>query len=243
MNIIKVKNYEELSAGAADLVIRQIKKKPNSVLGLPTGSTPLGLYRQLINANNKCQVSFRKVKTFNLDEYYGLTPEDPQSYRYFMDKNLFNKIDIDKKNTHVPPGRFKKSEEKKICRAYEAQIKKAGGIDLQILGLGGNGHIGFNEPRSSFKSRTRLVNLTKKTISDNSRFFAGSDDVPRQAVTIGLATIMEAKKIILIISGENRAPAVAKLIRGKMFESFPGSILRRHPSVTVIVDKSAACKI
>jgi len=243
MKIIITKNYSELSAVAADFVIKQIKHKPNSVLGLPTGSTPLGLYGLLIKANQAKKVNFSKVKTFNLDEYYNLDPSNRQSYHYFMNKNLFSKINIDNKNVFIPRGDMAKSEIKKTCADYENQIKKAGGIDLQVLGLGSNGHIGFNEPGSSFKSKTRLVNLTKKTIKDNSRFFKSETEVPKQAISMGLATIVKAKKIIVIVSGQGKADAAKTLINQPASIYFPASILKKHRDVTIIIDKSAASKI
>jgi glucosamine-6-phosphate deaminase len=239
MKIIEVDNYQALSTLAADLAIKQINHKPASVLGLPTGSTPLGLYQKLVTANRRSRVSFRKVKTFNLDEYYGLAAQNRQSYRYFMNKNLFANIDIDLANTHVPLGLFNKSEEKIICRGYEAAITKSRGIDLQILGLGANGHIGFNEPGSSFSSKTRLVKLSRNTIRANARFFDHYDQVPREAVTMGLGTILKAKKIIVLVSGENKAKAFGRLSRGRLDINFPALILLKHKDVTVIVDKSA----
>ncbi|OGY55574.1 MAG: glucosamine-6-phosphate deaminase [Candidatus Buchananbacteria bacterium RIFCSPLOWO2_01_FULL_40_23b] len=239
MRFIITKNYQELSQKAADLVIKQIKQKPNSVLGLATGSTPLGLYQNLVKVYKQGSIDFKKITTFNLDEYYGLTPTDKQSYHYFMWHNLFSKININPKNIFIPDGLIKKNQLKIYCQNYEREIKKHGGIDLQILGLGQNGHLGFNEPGFNFNSKTRLVNLTKTTISANSRFFNNKKIMPRQAVTMGLKTITQAKKIILLASGENKAKVIALAVKGQVTAKVPASILQKHKNTTFILDQKA----
>lgn len=241
MRVIIRKTYEEISKEAANLVRARIEKKPDLVLGLATGSSPLGLYRELINMNKKKLISFKNVKTFNLDEYYGLSGDHPQSYRYFMDTNLFNHIDIDKANTMVPDGTAKDWEE--YCAYYESQIKKAGGIDLQVLGIGSDGHIAFNEPGSSLASRTRLVALDAQTIEDNSRFFENKDQVPRFALSMGVGTILEAKEIILIANGKNKAYAIAQAIEGPITSLISASALQLHPRVTYFLDEEAASQL
>ncbi len=240
MELIIVKDYSELSVLGADFVVKQIEEKPDSVLGLATGSTPLGLYQYLIKLNKEKKISFKKVKSFNLDEYYGLSPNDPQSYRYFMDKNLFSQLDIDLKNTHVPGGLIPKKDIDKSCREYDSLILKAGGIDLQILGIGDNGHIGFNEPGSPLNSKTRLVKLTPETIKANSRFFKNKNEVPKEAISMGLATIFCAKKIVLLASGKDKAKAIKKLFESRPTPNLPASILVNHFDATVIADKQAA---
>ncbi len=238
MRVIIRKTYEEISVEAANLVKSRIEKKPDFVLGLATGSSPLGLYRELIKMNKAGLISFKKVRTFNLDEYYGLSGDHPQSYRYFMDTNLFNHIDIDKSNTMVPDGTAKDWEE--FCRYYEGQIKKAGGIDLQVLGIGSDGHIAFNEPGSPLTSRTRLVALDAQTIEDNSSFFKSKDDVPRFALSMGVGTILEAKEIILIANGKNKASAIAQAIEGPITSLISASALQMHNRVTFFLDEDAA---
>ncbi len=241
MRVIIRKTYEEISVEAAALVRSRIEKKPNLVLGLATGSSPLGLYKNLIDMNRKKLLSFKKVRTFNLDEYYGLKGDHPQSYRYFMDANLFNHIDIDRTRTMVPDGTAKNWEE--FCLWYEEQIKKAGGIDLQVLGIGSDGHIGFNEPGSSLASRTRLIALDAQTIEDNSRFFEDRNQVPRFAITMGVGTILEAKEIILIANGKKKAGVVAQAIEGPVTSLVSASALQMHPKVTYFLDKEAASEL
>ncbi|MCX7706164.1 MAG: glucosamine-6-phosphate deaminase [bacterium] len=241
MRVIIRKTYEELSIEAANLVKARIEKKPDLVLGLATGSSPLGLYRELINMNKKKLISFKKIKTFNLDEYYGLSGDHPQSYRYFMDTNFFNHIDIDKSNTMVPDGTAKDWEE--FCSFYENQIRKAGGIDLQVLGIGSDGHIAFNEPGSSLSSRTRLVALDAQTIEDNSRFFENRNQVPRFALSMGVGTILEAKEIILIANGRKKAAAIAQAIEGPITSLISASALQMHQRVTYFLDEEAASQL
>ncbi|MDD3631628.1 MAG: glucosamine-6-phosphate deaminase [Atribacterota bacterium] len=238
MNIIKVKNYKELSMQAAGIVAAQISRKKNTVLGLPTGQTPLGMYQELIKRFRKGEIDFSQVITFNLDEYYGLSPEHPQSYNYYMWQTFFNNINIKKENVFIPDGVTK--DVQKECRYYESLIEKKGGIDLQFLGIGDNGHIGFNEPAIALNSKTHLVNLSQATIEANSRFFNDIEDVPRKALTMGMGTIMKAKQIILLASGMKKAPAIAKTINGKVNTEVPASLLQLHRDVTIIVDKDAA---
>lgn len=238
MNIIKVKNYKELSMQAAGIVAAQISRKKNTVLGLPTGQTPLGMYQELVKRFRKGEIDFSQVITFNLDEYYGLSPEHPQSYNYYMWQTFFNNINIKKENVFIPDGVTK--DVQKECRYYESLIEKKGGIDLQFLGIGDNGHIGFNEPAIALNSNTHLVNLSQATIEANSRFFNDIEDVPRKALTMGMGTIMKAKQIILLASGMKKAPAIAKTIKGKVSTEVPASLLQLHRDVTIIVDKDAA---
>ncbi|WP_440897805.1 glucosamine-6-phosphate deaminase [Amphibacillus sp. Q70] len=238
MKIVKVKDYQEMSEWASKQVIDKIKASDQFVLGLATGSTPEGLYQNLIDAYKEQEVSFKNVITFNLDEYIGLGADNPNSYRYFMDEKLFNHIDIDPKHAHLPNGVATDIEQE--CKDYEALIKETGEIDLQILGLGVNGHIGFNEPGTSFSSRTQMTDLVEATIEANSRFFDHKEDVPTQAITMGIKSIMESNEIILLASGENKAEAVKQLVEGEVTEDFPASVLQKHPQVTIVIDEAAA---
>ena len=235
------KDYGEMSKRAARLIADSIRNKPNLVLGLATGSTPLGCYKELIRMHKEEGLNFSNVVTFNLDEYLGLPPTHPQSYRYFMDENLFRHVNIKMKNTHVPDGLS--NDTRKTCEEYEEAIKKSGGIDLQLLGIGGNGHIAFNEPGSPFDSRTRVVSLSERTIKDNARFFKSIDEVPRQALSMGMGTIIEARKIVLLASDAGKAGAVAKSVEGPITTDVPASILQRHPDCTFILDEAAASKL
>ena len=223
----------EIEKEIANVFIEKVKENPNCVLGLATGSSPLGIYKNLIEACKNGEVSFKNVKTFNLDEYIGLDGNHDQSYRYFMNHNLFNHIDINKVNTHVPSG-FVPSDE--IAALYDEAIKAAGGIDIQLLGLGSDGHIAFNEPGTPFDSLTHIAELTEQTITDNARFFASIEDVPTKACTMGLQSIMNAKKIVLIALGKNKVEAVRKLIHGEIDINWPCTILKNHPNVTIYVD-------
>ncbi len=241
MEIIVKKNYEEMSKEAARIVKERMEKKPDLVLGLATGSTPLGLYQELARMHREEGLSFKKVKTFNLDEYYGLAPEHPQSYRYFMNLNLFSKIDIDPANTHLPDGLTEDVD--KFCLEYEEKIEKSGGIDLQILGIGGDGHIGFNEPGSSLGSRTRIKTLNEQTIKDNSRFFKNIDEVPKYAITMGVGTVIDAKEIILLASGKNKSSIIAQAIEGPVTSQVSASMLQVHPKVIAILDEDAASSL
>ncbi len=241
MLVIVKENYDEISKEAAKIVAARLRRKPNLVLGLATGSTPVGLYKELIRMHKEEGLDFSKVVTFNLDEYIGLPPHHDQSYRYFMDVNLFNHINIDSRYIHVPNGMADDIEAH--CEWYEEQIKKFGGIDLQVLGIGANGHIAFNEPGSSLGSRTRIKTLTQQTIKDNARFFKSIEEVPKYAITMGIGTIMEAKEIILLASGKNKADAIKAAVEGPITAMCPASIIQMHRKAIVIVDKEAASKL
>lgn len=233
----KQKNYQDLSRKAANIISAQIIMKPDCVLGLATGSSPIGTYKQLIEWYNKGDLDFAKVTTINLDEYKGLDPDNDQSYRYFMNTNLFDHVNIDKARTFVPDGL--EPDPQKACAAYNEIIRSHGGIDLQLLGLGRNGHIGFNEPGAAFEKETHCVDLTESTIEANKRFFASEDDVPKQAYTMGIKNIMQAKKILLIAGGEEKAEALKNSLYGPITPSVPASILQLHNDVTVIADEAA----
>ncbi|MDD5449307.1 MAG: glucosamine-6-phosphate deaminase [Candidatus Omnitrophica bacterium] len=241
MKVIVCKDSDEMSRAAAQIFAQRIRKKPNIVLGLATGGTPVKMYKELIRMCKEENLDFSKVITYNLDEYLGLSGDHDQSYRYFMNENLFNHININKANTHVLNGKAKDPAAE--CKAYEEAIKKAGGIDIQLLGIGGNGHIAFNEPGSPKNSRTRIVDLTEKTIQDNARFFASVNDVPKQALSMGNGTILEAKEIVLIADKASKADAIAKSIEGPATEQVPASLLQSHKNVTFVVDKDAASKL
>ncbi len=241
MEVIIAKTATEMAVIAADLIERQLLHKPNSVLGLATGSTPVGTYKELVRRHKENGLDFSKVVTFNLDEYVGLPPSHDQSYRYFMDENLFKHINIPTANIHVPYGHTDSVLD--FCAWYEEEIKRAGGIDLQILGIGGDGHIAFNEPGSSLGSRTRLKTLTEETIKDNSRFFKSMDEVPRFAITMGVGTILEARKIIMLANGEKKAKIVAEAIEGPVTAQVTASALQLHRDVVVIVDEAAGSKL
>lgn len=238
MEVIITQTAEEMAVVAADLIEWQLLHKPNSVLGLATGSTPVGAYRELIRRHREKGLDFSKVTTFNLDEYVGLPPTHDQSYRYFMDENLFKHINIPPANIHVPYGHTESVLD--FCAWYEEEIQRAGGIDLQLLGIGGDGHIAFNEPGSSLGSRTRLKTLTEETIKDNARFFKSMDEVPHFAITMGVGTILEARKIILLASGEKKARIIAEAIEGPITAQVTASALQLHRDVVVIVDEAAA---
>ncbi|WP_291578559.1 glucosamine-6-phosphate deaminase [Clostridium sp. UBA6640] len=237
MQIIKVKDYKELSRKAASILASQLILKPKSIIGLATGSTPIGTYEELIRLYNEGFISFSDVITFNLDEYCGLESNDTNSYYNFMKTKLFNHIDIKKENINIPDGLAEDIQNE--CECYEEKIEKSGGIDVQLLGIGRNGHIGFNEPSSKFESKTFLVNLDEDTIEANSRFFDNIEDVPRQAVSMGIRTIMSSKKILLLANGEEKAEIVYKAIYGDIIPEVPASILQLHPDVTIIVDEKA----
>ena len=237
MKIIVVENYEEMSERGAEIMAEVIKSNPNATLGLATGSTPIGLYKRLIEKNKNGEISFKEVKTVNLDEYVGINGENNQSYRYFMNARLFDHVDIDKNNTHVPSGVAEDME--KECERY-TKIIRDNPQDIQLLGLGSDGHIGFNEPGSHFDGHTHIVELEESTIKDNARLFDKIDDVPRSAITMGIADVMQAKSILLLANGANKAEAVKAMIQGEVTEACPASILQRHRNVTVIIDKEAA---
>lgn len=238
IRVLVVRNYEEVSLEAALRIAETVKSKPDAVLGFATGSTPIGCYRELVRMHRLEGLSFSRVSTFNLDEYVGLAPDNAQSYHYYMFENLFNHVDVKRSNIHIPNGMAEDLEEE--CIRYEEAIKQAGGIDLQLLGIGRNGHIGFNEPGSPFDSRTRIVRLSEQTRMDNARFFKSLDEVPMYAITMGIATIMEAKRIILLASGEAKAEAIAKAIKEPKTVMVPGSVLQDHPDCLFIIDKKAA---
>ena len=240
MKIIKAKDYQDMSRKAANIISAQIIMKPDCVLGLATGSTPIGTYKQLIEWYDKGDLDFGDVTTVNLDEYKGLPRENDQSYYYFMHNNLFDYVNINPERTHLPNGMEPDSE--KECSRYEALIQSLGGVDLQLLGLGHNGHIGFNEPDSSFARTTHCVDLTESTIEANKRFFASADDVPRQAYTMGIGTIMRAKKILLIVSGEAKAEILARAFFGPVTPEVPASILQFHSDVVLVADSAALSK-
>ena len=236
MKFFKFNTYEEMSAAAANIMAEQIKSKPNSVLGLATGSSPIGMY-QYMAKSCKEGVSYKNVSTVNLDEYVGLTADHDQSYAYFMKTNLFDHIDIDQKNTNLPCGSAK--DTKAECDRYNALLETMK-QDVQVLGLGSNGHIGFNEPGTPLDSVTHLVDLTENTIKDNSRLFKSIDEVPRQALSMGIKNIMQAKSILMVVSGKNKAEAVKGMVKGEITTQLPASVLQLHPFVTVICDKDAA---
>lgn len=232
MKIIETANYAELSRKAADILAAQVVLKPDCVLGLATGSSPIGLYDSLVERYENGTLDFSKVRSVNLDEYRGLDGTHDQSYRYFMDTHLFNRINIQKDNTHVPNG--KAADAAAEGDAYDALIRDLGGIDVQLLGIGLDGHIGFNEPDDCFTGPTHEVTLDPSTIEANARFFASADDVPRSAITMGMASIMQAKKIVLIASGSNKKDIMEKALFGPITPAVPASILQLHPDLTVV---------
>ncbi len=241
MEVIVKDDYEALSRLAAEMIAEVARAKPRCVLGLATGSTPVGAYREMARMNSEATVDFSQVVTFNLDEYVCLPPTHEQSYRHFMNANLFDRINIRKDNTHVPDGLA--DDVAAGCRRYEEMIRESGGIDLQLLGIGSNGHIAFNEPGSSLASRTRVKTLTDKTRQDNARFFESIDEVPRYAVTMGIGTIMDARRIVILATGAGKADAVAAAIEGPVTAMCPASVLQMHPAVTFICDEPAAARL
>ncbi len=241
MKIIETKDYADMSRKAANIIAAQMITKPECVLGLATGSSPIGTYDNLVAMYENGDLDFSGVTTVNLDEYKGLTRDNDQSYYYFMHEHLFDRVNIDADRTNVPNGM--EADAEKECKRYEEFIKSLGGVDLQLLGLGHNGHIGFNEPAPVFEKETHCVNLTESTIEANKRFFASADDVPRQAYTMGIGTIMRAKKILLVASGEDKAEIVAKAFFGDVTPEVPASILQMHPDVTIVADAAALSKI
>jgi glucosamine-6-phosphate deaminase len=241
MRVLIVKNYDEMSKEAGKIVKNRLEQKPDLVLGLATGSTPLGLYKELIQAHKEKGVSFAKVRTFNLDEYLGLKPDNDQSYHYFMFENLFKHIDIPRENIYIPDGQAKDPE--KFCQWYEEEIEKAGGLDLQVVGIGRDGHIGFNEPGSSLASRTRVKTLDEQTIKDNGRFFAKPEDVPHFAITMGVGTILESREILFMASGAGKSEIVARAIEGPVTSLVTASILQIHPKAIAILDEAAAADL
>ena len=237
MRIYREKDYNAMSRRAAAVIAAQVVSKPDCVLGLATGSTPIGAYKQLIEWHKQGDLSFSEVRSVNLDEYFGLAPTHDQSYRYFMQTNLFDHVDIVPENTNVPNGLAQDAAAE--CARYEQVVAGLGYADLQLLGMGRNGHIGFNEPCDEFPVATHLVDLTQSTIDANARFFASANDVPRQALTMGVGTIMRARSILVVASGADKAEAVRKTVMGPVTPEVPASILQLHPNVTLIGDEAA----
>lgn len=240
MKVIIAKDYEDMSDKAFEVMAEVVKKNPRAVLGLATGSTPLGLYRRMIEDHEKNGTSYREIRTVNLDEYAGLDYSSDQSYVYFMRENLFDHVDIDLKNTNIENG--KAADRQAECDRYNRLLAETQ-QDIQLLGIGSNGHIAFNEPGTPFGSVTHIVDLTESTIKDNSRLFDSIDEVPRQAFTMGLKNIMNAKKILILANGANKAKAVYGLVKGQVTENVPASVLQLHPDCTLIVDEAAAALI
>ncbi|HUI29370.1 MAG TPA: glucosamine-6-phosphate deaminase [Candidatus Acidoferrales bacterium] len=252
MLVVVHEDYDAMSKRGAEIVASRIRQKPNLVLGLATGSSPLGLYKELIRLHKNDGLDFSKVVTFNLDEYIGLPPEHDQSYHYFMRENLFKHINVNPSHVYIPQGMYGdlkissfETEPKieQFCRWYEDEMRKYGGIDMQILGIGGNGHIAFNEPGSSLGSRTRIKTLTEKTVRDNSRFFKNTKDVPRYAITMGVGTIMESKELLLLANGDGKADAVKSAVEGPVTAMCPGSAMQLHRKAIILIDKKAAAKL
>ena len=241
MIIYEAKVYKDMSRKAANIISAQIIMKPNCVLGLATGSTPIGTYEQLVEWYHKGDLDFSKVTSVNLDEYRGLEKSNDQSYDYFMHEHLFDKVNIHPENVNLPDGMAEDAE--KECKRYEELIRSLGGVDLQLLGLGHNGHIGFNEPGAAFEKETHCVNLTERTIEANKRFFASADDVPKQAFTMGIKTIMQAKKILVIASGEDKAEILKEAFFGPVTPAVPASILQLHNNVIVVGDQAVLSKL
>lgn len=241
MTIYVEKDYEAMSAAAAKMLLSEVQANPSAVLGLATGSTPIGMYQDVVKAYERGEVDFSKVVSYNLDEYYPIKHENDQSYHYFMKETLFKHINIVPENTHVPSG--ESNDVEKTAAEYDAAIYGIGGVDLQVLGIGNNGHIGFNEPGAVFAKGTGLVDLTQSTIEANSRFFESIDDVPKKAVSMGIATIMQAKKIMLMASGKGKAEIIGKTIFGEITPEVPASALQLHRNVTFFLDEEAAAEI
>ena len=241
MQIYRAKDYEDMSRKAANIIASQVVLKPDCVLGLATGSTPIGAYKNLVEKYEQGDLDFSQVTTVNLDEYKGLPRENDQSYYYFMHDNLFDHVNVKPENTHLPDGTKEDSDEE--CARYEELIRTLGGQDLQLLGLGHNGHIGFNEPDAIFEKATHCVDLQESTIEANKRFFASADDVPKQAYTMGIGTIMQSKKILVVVSGEDKADTVAKAFFGPVTPEVPASILQFHKDVILVADEAALSKV
>lgn len=240
MKVIIVKDYNAMSDMAAEIIANKIKEKNNAILGLATGSSPIGTYQRLVKKYENGEISFKNITTYNLDEYCGIDRTHPQSYYYFMHDNLFNHIDIKEENVHLPVAN---GDDLNACaKAYNDALNQVH-IDLQLLGIGGNGHIGFNEPGTSFEQETFVVELTDKTRQDNKRFFNSIDEVPTHAMTMGIKNIMKSEEILMLISGVNKADTVVKLLSGEITEDFPASILHKHPNTTVIIDQDAYSKV
>lgn len=238
MRVIVENNADAASKRAADWIAKLVRRKPNCILGLATGGTPIDAYNELIRLHKEEKLDFSRVTTFNLDEYVGLSPTHPQSYRFFMQEHLFGQINVRREQTHVPDGRALDFEA--YCERYEQMIREVGGIDLQLLGIGTDGHIAFNEPGSSLGSRTRLKSLTKETIRDNARFFGGEEHVPRLAITMGVGTILDARQCLMLATGENKAEAIQLAIEGPVSAQITASALQLHREVIVVLDEAAA---
>ena len=241
MRIVRTKNYEDMSVKAADLIASVILLKPNCVLGLATGSSPIGTYQNLVKKYQDGNLDFSTVRSVNLDEYKGLPKTNPQSYYYFMHDNLFSKVNINLENTNLPNGM--EPDAKKACEEYDTVIKSMGGVDLQLLGLGHDGHIGFNEPNTEFDKTTHCVDLTEMTIEANKRFFNSIDEVPRQAYTMGIQTIMEAKTVLMVVSGKDKAKILKEAFFGPVTPSVPASILQFHPNFILVADEDALSEL
>lgn len=237
IKIVRARDYTDMSRKAANIISAQVILKPNCVLGLATGDSPIGTYDQLIDWYKKGDVDFSQVSTYNLDEYFGIADDDPQSYHYFMNKHFFDHINIDPKNVHVPAGSNTDVDE--VCASFDKMVADAGFCDLQLLGIGRNGHIGFNEPDDVFSKGTHCVNLTESTIEANSRLFEREEDVPRRAYTMGVQTIMNARSILVVANGEKKAQAVRDMCFGPVTPQCPASILQLHTNVTVVADDEA----
>ena len=240
MNVVVVANFDSMSAEVAKMVFAQIVRKPDSVLGLATGSTPLGVYSLLAEYHAR-GTDFSRLTTFNLDEYVGLAPDHPQSYHWYMRENFFSKVNIKSDRIFIPNGMAEDLEAE--CLRYDELIKQAGGIDLQLLGIGSNGHIGFNEPGTEFGTTTHIVDLAESTIRDNARFFESIDQVPTRALSMGIKSIMQAKEVILMASGGSKADAVCAAVKGPVTTAVPASVLQLHPCVTFVVDQAAASRL
>ncbi len=232
MKIVRAKNYADMSRKAANIISAQVIMVPDCVLGLATGSTPIGIYAQLVDWYNKGDIDFAQTVTVNLDEYCGLDQSHPQSYRHFMDEHLFRQINIDPKNIHIPDG--KAADTAAECRRYDELIESVGGLDLQLLGIGHNGHIGFNEPADAFSENTNCVTLGQSTIAANARFFTDPSEVPRQAITMGIKAIMQSRKLLLVVNGADKKDILQKVLFGPITPQVPGSIIQLHPDLTVI---------
>ena len=241
MEVIIKSNYDTMSKAAAQVVADVLNTKPNAVLGMATGSSPLGVYKELVRLHNDEGLDFSQVTTFNLDEYVGLSIKHPQSYHHFMHENFFRHVNIPSQNIYIPSGTTQNYQA--FCQWYEQRIEQCGGIDVQLLGIGSDGHIAFNEPTSSLSSRTRLKTLAKQTIDDNARFFEQREDVPTYAITMGVGTILESRQIVLLASGENKADVVAASVEGPVTSMVTASALQLHPSTLFYVDEAAASKL
>ena len=241
MEIVICEDYKEISKRAADMIVEEIQYNPAAILGLATGSTPIGLYNELAKEYEDGQIDFSSVTTFNLDEYYKIQQSDPQSYYYFMNKYLFSKINIKPENINIPNGNAEDSTIE--CMRYHEMMKASNGIDIQVLGIGNNGHIGFNEPANYLESNTHLVSLTEDTINVNARFFDSKEEVPTKALTMGMSEILKAKKILLLISGKGKAKITKEMLNKRITTQVPASFLKLHNNVTVIMDKEAASEL